>query len=198
MGPTHVIADIIGQVVSRTETVVLPSLVEQDTYIKALNYEHGHPLEIIDKLMQKDQSTTYRDKRLPAIFLFQDFKEVMFPKPGIYCQAQLNLIIAYETRSDYMAEDRYTHSFKNVLYPIYHEFIDQLQGSGFFIMGGSGPQHDKIDRLYWGKKGINGNTATVGNDFLDCIEINNLNLSVKEQICKICPLLINSNAVPTT
>lgn len=183
---THVVADLIGNVVARTESAILPYLIGREPLIQALSYQHGHPLEVVQMLSQKDESTTYRSKRFPVIALFHDFKEIMNPRPGVYATVTLNIIIANETKPEYVADDRYDVNFRPFLYPIYDEFVKQLRRSGYFIIGGNGPSHEKIDRLYWGKTNTYANTDGVSNDYLDCIEINNLKLDVNEKICNIC------------
>jgi hypothetical protein len=39
-------------------------------------------------------------------------------------------------------------------------------------------EHQKYDRLYWGKQGLYGNSGNIFNDFIDAIEINELKFEI--------------------
>ena len=49
--------------------------------------------------------------------------------------------------------------------------------------GTDGIEHTKIDRLFWGKEGLYANEGNIFEDFLDCIEIRDLELNVYSKIC---------------
>jgi hypothetical protein len=147
-----------------------------------INYLHGHPLEITSSLTELTQSPTLSEKRYPGIFLFQDFNE---EKGGDFTVVDLNLIIGINTDNTLKAPDRYVSSFTPYLYPIYDAFLEVIARSGFFAeCNVSEIKHTKIDRLYWGRNGLYGNTGNVFNDYIDCIEIKNLKLKVKPLNCK--------------
>jgi len=62
------IVDVIGEVVASCRAAG-----EDAPY-----YYYGHPLEIVNTLMEKDASDIWKLKKYPAIFLFHDFEETRF------------------------------------------------------------------------------------------------------------------------
>lgn len=177
------IVEIFQEVVNRVESNVLGSLQALDSKIEGVHYEHGHPLEIVETLKQKDKSQTYRFQKYPLIALFQDFAEVKGPI-GFEREVNLHLIIAKGTKSEYKAKDRYEHNFKPFLYPVYESFLEEINREKRFQTYGSNRiEHTKWDRLFWGRNGLFGNQSNVFNDFLDVIEIKNLKLKINLETC---------------
>ena len=149
-------------------------------------YMHGHPLDIIKTLNEKDRSPTNKSKKYPLIALFQDFTEKIGADQRIKSSAALNIVIAFSTKSEYNSAQRYDNSFRTILYPLYDLFIEKLISSGWFLDATESlTLHDKIDRLYWGRGETKGNKAVVFNDLIDAIEIQNLrlNLRITQKIC---------------
>ncbi len=143
-------------------------------------YMHGHPLDIIKTLNEKDSSPTNKSKKYPLIALFQDFTEEIGRDQRIQSSASLNLVIAYHTRSDYNSAQRYDNSFRTILYPLYDLFIEKITSSSWFLNASDSlTVHEKIDRLYWGRGEQKGNRAVVFNDLIDAIEIQNLRLDLR-------------------
>ena len=143
-------------------------------------YMHGHPLEIINTLSKKDKHDVQKYNKYPLIALFQDFTETVGEDQTIRSSAELNLVIVMNTSQDYTAENRYDNTFRTVLYPLYDLLIKHIEQSGWFKDVDPGlVSHDKIDRLYWGRSGLYGNEANVFNDYIDAIEIQNLQLDMR-------------------
>lgn len=173
------VTDKLSEISALVSTDVLPKLNLANSTISAVQFYHGHPLEIIETLAQKDQSDTVLFQKYPAICLFQDIREIMNPRSGIYCQTpELNMAILYPTDPVYKAQERLERTFKPILYPIYfsllknivlHRSIEQKSVENLV--------HDKFDRLYWGRGGLYGNEANIFNDWVDAIEIRNLSLN---------------------
>jgi len=177
------IVDIMRDVVKNVELKVLPQLQAYDNLIQGVHYDHGHPAEIIETLKQKDKSDTLIFKKYPAVFLFQDFTETM-GEPGVDSSAKLHLLIVAATSSEYKAHERYEKNFKPILYPIYLELKEQIFKSGkVMVPSASSLSFNKIDRLFWGRQGLYGNESNVFNDFLDAIEIQNLDLKFYKPVC---------------
>lgn len=131
-------------------------------------YEYGHPLEIVNTLAEKTGHNSFKYKKYPLIMLFQDFNEdhdVAFD----YSIRNITVIIATSTKPTYKAKDRYNNTFVPLLYPIYTSLIKNLRTS--VNIDWEEKNHIKIDRLYWGKDGLYGNTGNVFNDYLDAIQI---------------------------
>lgn len=172
------VVDEIASVVEKTSQKL------QSVLGKEVNYLYGHPLEIVNQLTLMTQSKNQGVKKYPLIGLFQDFREIKGERHGIESKVNLHLIIANGTQPNYTAPERYQHNFKPVLYPIYEEFLNQLfRHRQFTFPERERISHTKIDRLYWGKEGLYGNAGNIFNDYLDCIEIQNLQLLVKTKTC---------------
>lgn len=183
MREPYIVVDIFRDIVANVSAKLLTQLQAHDPKIEAVNYLHGHPIEIIETLGQKDKSATLRFQKYPLVALFQDFSED-HGTIGLDSTVSLNIIIARATKPAYKADERYTENFKPVLYPIYQELLQQIVYSKAFLKyGATTLPHTKIDRLYWGREGLYKNDGNVFNDFLDCIEIKNLQLKLNLKNC---------------
>jgi len=137
-------------------------------------YLYGHPLEIFNILSEKSQSETYKYKKYPLIALYQDFEESVNINERVI--DNITIVIMTETDSNYTAPNRYTNTFTPTLQPLYEELIKQIKRSNY--VSSDDYQHTKIDRLYWGKNDVFGNSGNIGNDALDAIVISNLSLKI--------------------
>lgn len=141
---------------------------------KAPYYFYGHISEIVDKLSELTNGGILAYQKYPLIALFNDFEERKFEGGK---SASLNLIIANLTIPTYVAKDRYDNNFKPVLYPLLYNFEKALLKSK--SVETINFEYTKIDRLFWGKEGLYKNEGNIFNDFIDAIEINNLELKFK-------------------
>jgi len=139
-------------------------------------YLYGHPVEVVNTLSEWSKHPTKKTEKFPLIMLFQDFEERKGTMQGINSEVSLNIVIATNTLNSYKSEERYTNNFKAILYPLYDEFIDRIKLSGYFES--TLFPHNKFDRVYWGKTGLYGNDGNMFNDFIDAIEIQNLDLKI--------------------
>jgi len=170
------IVEIFEAIVARVESRLLESFQALDPKIEGIHYDHGHPLEIIETLKQKDSSQTFRFQKYPLVCLFQDFPETN-GGTGFEREVTLHLIIAKGTKKEYKAKERYTHNFKPFLLPVYDILLEEInRDKNFQTYGVSKIAHQKWDRLYWGRNGLFGNQSNIFNDYLDVVEIKNLKL----------------------
>jgi hypothetical protein len=170
---TRYVVDLIGAVVDLVEVEL----------VKTIHYIYGHPLEITESLQQMTATPSVSVTKFPMIALLTDFPERKGIE-GVYSDVTLNLIIATLTDRHYKAHQRYVTSFKPTLYPIYNEFITQLYKCSYFeLVAPERVDHTKYDRLYLGRMGLYGKNGNLFNDYIDAIEIENLKLKVKQQIC---------------
>lgn len=168
----------------RVSDSLLPYLQGIDPMITGVHYQHGHPVEIAETLMQLEAWEQTRFSRLPAIFLFQDLREEKSDKIGIYSRVSLNVAIVTGTRPDAKAEERYVETFKPILYPIYRELLKAIDESAWFLLAGGEVPHVKFDRMYWGSKyAFQNGEKNQMNDFLDAIEMRNLDLELYHYNC---------------
>jgi len=171
-----IVVDLVREVVNR----MIPALTKRHL---AVYYQHGHPSEIVETLLELTQNPELAKFKYPLLALFQDFAEEK-GQPNSVAKLKLNLIIAVGSIPNIKAADRYEQTFRPYLIPIYNEFILQIAKSGFFREDNPERiQHTKIDRVFWGRQGLYGNAGNVFADHIDAIEINNMILNVKPKIC---------------
>lgn len=180
----YFIVDVFGEIAEKVSARLTAEMKAYDALITGVHYEHGHPMEIIETLGQKDESDTYRFRKYPLIALFQDFPERVSDRPGFQSEVTLHLIIARATVQDFKAAERYDYNFRPVLYPCYEALMEEIhRHHAFTTKSPSVIEHTKYDRLYWGRQGLYGNEGNIFNDRIDCIEIRDLKLIVNKKIC---------------
>lgn len=183
-----IVRDIFEQVVNAVSDEVTPYLKTIDESIERVHFMAGHPLEVTNRLTIKDDNGLYLEK-YPLIALFHDFDEQRGRQIGEYARLNLRLIIANNTSSDFIADQRYEKNFKPILYPIYESLLKQItlakkdKWKYFNMYGSDSIPHIKTDRLFWGTPTAYANTANIFNDYLDCIDIRNLELSINIKNC---------------
>jgi len=175
-----IIKDIIKDVVSKVSTDLLSQLQTYDSTITGVHFMNGHPLEIINRLVKREQNGMQYDK-YPLVCLFHDFPEKSFADGTI--EATLHLAICRATDPNLIADERYEKNFKPVLYLIYEKFIDRLIHHKSFL-GYAPKQTIKYDRLFWGSDKLVKGQANVFNDYLDAIEITNLTIKLNTIVCQ--------------
>lgn len=179
-----VFVDVFKDIVERVSNKLTPQLQAYDSLITGVHYDHGHPLEIVETLTQKDKSNTYRWKKYPLVALLQDFPEQNTGEPSEGPRPVFHIIIVNHTRPTYKAIERYDKNFKPILYPIYEELLRQINRERiFFTYGMTTIPHVKFDRLYWGREGLWGKEGNIFNDWVDAIEIRDLKLKTHLNYC---------------
>lgn len=149
-------------------------------------FDHGHYAEVVKNLAYKDMAASVKDKKYPLVWLVMDYDEDIYPNPSVYSSIPaLQIIIAAPTNNTWTQDERDVN-FKTNLYPVYAALIDQLAKTKEFGMPNRKMlAHKKTDRPYWGgSQDPNGNnTANLFNDYIDAIQIRNLNLKIQEKFC---------------
>lgn len=150
--------------------------------VDAPYYDHGHPLDINNKLTQKSKAGSFKYKKYPLIALIQDFTESHGGSYAYNYTTSPKILIVDYTKQTYNSQQRYENVFKPVLYPLYNLLLDGILDSLYIdITSIENLVHTKTDRLYWGKVGIQGNDGKIFNDFLDAIEIDFADLPIIRQ-----------------
>lgn len=185
------IVDAIKEVVDSVNSEVLAKIQANDalitgkpSLIEGIWYEHGHILEIIETLKQKDASESTERQRYPVICLVQDFptNEGAFGSDGV---ARLHVIIAMTTEPTLKAEERKERNFIPILRPIHDSFLKHLCWHPISMeYSVSKLKKTSIDRYYWGREGLYGVEGNIFDDWIDCIEIKDLQLKLSRQACK--------------
>jgi len=181
---SYVVVDVFREIVEKVSAEMLTELQVLDAKITGVHYEHGHPLEIIETLAQKDTTGAHRFSKYPLIALFQDFPETITDKTGLQSEVNLHIIIAKATLPTYKANERYENNLKPYLYPIYASLFKQINSHKATLTKAPGLiAHTKTDRIFWGRQGLYKNEKNIFNDWLDCIEIKDLKLKINLKNC---------------
>lgn len=172
------IVDIIGDIVAKTNAVVLPSLQAYDPVITGINYQYDQPLKMQETMVQL---TKVGAPKYPLFGLLLPIKE--HHGIGVDDLSPLRIIIARWSNPTDKTNTRMDNNFKPVLYPIYLEFLNQLDLDKRILSRAADLiDHYKTDWPYWG--GINPTEATNPfSDWVDIIEIENLNLRINTKNC---------------
>ena len=141
-----------------------------------LVFDHGHPLEIINRVKEYQESDTLKYEAFPRICLLHDFEE----KNTFETLVSLTILIITDTDPNYTAPQRYTYTLDPILLPLYDLFLENLlEADHVGTTEGNYFKHTKIDRLYWGKNGLYGNQGNIFNDYIDAVEIKDLELIIQ-------------------
>lgn len=176
------ISELIADVVSLTEEDVLGTLQCENDRIVKLNYQYGSLEEIRETLKRWSADKEKKYEKYPCVFLILDATEQM-GTPNSYGKHKVTIGIVYHTEQDYTADQRYGKVIKPILYPVYNSFVNNLLACGHFVAYDlQDIPHNKIDRVNMGK-GEFLNLGEGSYDYLDGIEMNNLELTVNETFC---------------
>lgn len=174
---TH-IEDDLETIVANVSTAILPQLQIAQPSITGVYFQFGTILELIETLTQLGKTATGKFKKYPLVFLFVDVKELR-GNVGNYTDLKLRIAIINHTSPTFKAKERLEQNFKPILEPIYHELMRQITLSGNMFIGASSLdsiRHTATRRYYWGREGEGGNTANKFSDWVDGIDIENLEL----------------------
>jgi hypothetical protein len=177
MTATKIYTPEITNIVNIVDDIVSKVRLEYDVENEKPYYLHGHPLEIINTLQEYTNIASLKLKKFPLIALFEDIDAS--EKEGLFLtKAKLNVVIITDTLPSYKADERYTNSFDTVLTPLYELFIKYCINSRVLFTPNRKIQHNRVNHLYWGKNGLYGNEGNIFNDYIDAIEIKNLDFKV--------------------
>lgn len=139
-------------------------------------YLYGHRLEIANRLKEKEKDLVFKYQKYPLVALRLPVIEDV--SDGVW-HFTLNIAILTFTQKNYNSEQRYENVFKPVLYPLYERFLGEIKNSGLFMWPDDQeyPEHQKVDRLFWGTEYSEGNEKHIFNDPIDAIEIMGLKLN---------------------
>lgn len=175
--PPLYIVDIIGEVVAAADAVLFPTL------HKHILYTYGRSIQILQQLQSMNDGITSATKngKYPLFALFQDFPETTGNGTGYYCTVTFPKIsIATLTNSTDDPPTRYSQTFKPILYPIYQEFLRRLaRHENTVVNDPAAIPHVKWDRPGTQPEGDKTKGANL-NDYVDAIEIQNLQLTFKQ------------------
>lgn len=141
-------------------------------------YTFGRQIQILQYLQKLNNNG---ESKYPLVALYQDFPEKRgLNSPKYYAQVMIpKILIACLTTSTDPPDVRYEFTFKPVLYPIYYYFIDALANHDNVVEN----DVDDITHIKWDRPGTMP-TDVSHNEFIDAIEINNLTLTIIQNIIK--------------
>lgn len=177
------VVDILREVVAKTEAKVLAEIqaAQPDRGIVNINFVPGTPLEITDVLDVMGQQPTGDPKRFPLVGVFLPIREGKGRQIGIDGIEGIRICIAMVNRNlTDRTPERYERNFKPILYPIYYEFLNQLDADKRILSPSSnGFKHTKIDWPYYDPN----EQKNAFNEYVDAIEIRDLELLINLKHC---------------
>jgi len=167
------VVDIIADVVAKMNTSLAASPVDNYT---AVNYYYGHLAEIRQTFIQGTTNQSIKRDMFPAVILLQDFPEKTNRKEHRR-EVTVKILILTDTEQKFIASERYANTFTPILYPLEDLFFTKLESSN--EVSGYDTDYTRTDRLKWGTlKGEEGTATWYFADFIDAIEIENLNIKI--------------------
>ncbi len=166
---TEVGADYL--IVSTSDTLTTGKANNNCTLQPVIGWHYGHPQELVNRFKEMTAKSTVKKEMFPAVCLLLDIEERM-GGAAYDREAALKIVIITDTRREFSSVDRKTYSFDAILQPIYERLMQKIAAST--SIAEVYPDHNKIDRYFWGREGLYGNTGNIFNDFIDAIEIDNL------------------------
>ena len=142
-------------------------------------YMYGHRREISNRLLMKNKDNVFKYQKYPLFALRLPIVEDVLQDVN---DVSLNIAILAFTNKNYRAQDRYDNVINPILVPLYTEFLLKVQDS-FELMNLGLPDHQKVDRLFYGVSALEGNEAYNHADPLDGIELIDLELKLLNDNC---------------
>lgn len=167
------IEEEIEVVATRTNTALQTASFPHEVF-----FMYGHIVEVVSRLKQAAEGKTTK-VRYPLIVLFTDIP--VKKRLGFYGEAKLQIVIVHHTEQNYTAPDRMTNVFKPILEPIKKEFLYQLGVYERFTRPAQ-LAYTQIRHYFWGSQL---NKANPFNDRLDAIELRDIEVIIKENICAL-------------
>lgn len=170
MDNSLIIVDVFTDIASKMN-------VELDKKDIEVTFVYGKSIQILNRLQQISNDPSKTKKKYPLFALFMPFPEqmggdyyatVVFPK----------IVFAVAANSTDAPELRYNKSFRNILYPIYEEFKNQIVRSPYIVI--ENPDyipHKKLDNPGSPPPDEKGKQF---NDYVDAIEIYNIELTFQK------------------
>lgn len=165
------INDIFSDIVQRAS----------DRYGSNISYIFGDWAYISNQMALWGKSDKTCRFKFPIICLYSPFVE---ERTGKGINASLDFIIMVNTMQAYTNEDREKASFENVLRPIYRIFLEETNSFPDVVSNYSGIiPHSYSENYRYGRVGVIGDDGKPFSDFIDAIEIKNLNITIKNKKC---------------
>ncbi len=169
---------VVSLCVENVSQRILAKLHAANDNINQIGFMFGHPIELRQTIKELSEAAETKYNRFPVVMLYSDIISSPSTVKGAFGDVTLNIIIAMTTEPTLKAAERTAKNFDPVLRPIYQELINQFYRCGYFWV--QTPRQllgRDIERYFWGRNGIQGNTANEFDDYIDAIEIKGLRLT---------------------
>lgn len=142
-------------------------------------FRFGTLREVVDTLNSLPQED---GGKCPLIALIEPYQQQR-GIPHIHSRLKLRFLIATCAQQGQTAEDRLEVNFKPVLFPVYDAFLNSVKHSEYFRT--DEVKHTVSHHFEIGREVLSGYEGSVYNDHIDAIEIQEMELDVKNKQCKI-------------
>lgn len=186
---TMEVIDIIQDCVDGASQKLLPYLQSIDNKITGIHFLFGPPEDVVAMLETKARTPEGRLTKYPLVALFLDIEEVSGERSDVQCSVTLDLVICTNADPKHTPPQRKQGSFGPILHPIRNELLQQFAMHPAIEQSNAGLiKHNKVDRYYWGKRGLQyykDGQKNVFSDFIDATEMLNTELTIfyYEKIC---------------
>lgn len=148
-------------------------------------FDCGRYLEVDLRLKTKTGHPTTAAKKYPLIWLNIPYSE-RYDLYGNLELRRVELVIVADTRSISTTPERFSTNFTDRLWPIFDELVRAINSSGYFD---TLQEIEKIDQPFWDGKDAGTQVANMFGDFVDCVQVRNLSLTVNESTCLRFPVI---------
>lgn len=150
-------------------------------YGSNITFRFGDWEYVADMLTQWSKSQQTAKLKFPIVVLYSPFEERR--SQADRTTATLEMAILVNTSKDYSNEQREQQSFVKVLRPIYDALMGAMKAEPRIVKPYNGfPAHTYRENYRYGRYGVVGSGNEPFRDYVDVIEITNLELTFKE-IC---------------
>lgn len=152
-----------------------------DRYGNNISYMFGDWDYISNELIVWGESNATAGLKYPAVFLYSPIEE---DRTEANEKASIELLVVVNTIPDYTNEERSNISFAQCLRPIYEFLIDEIKKCQYFDMAYEKVvPHRYIENYRYGKVGVVGPDGKPFKDYIDGINIKDLQITLKKENC---------------
>lgn len=171
----------IEAIVDRVRTAKLAELQAYDSTIETIAYMHGNMKEIVANLAEYTNNPAYKTKKFPIFILVEDIRINRANSDFYGVTDGMSIIIANHTKAEYKSAEREAKNFVPILRPLYQNFLKQIASHpAFNVRSERKVPHKVTERKYWG---ADEHTVNVLGDYIDAIEITEMNLPINWAWC---------------
>ena len=174
---------VFSTIAAKTFSAIMPELNTNLSSSMVPLFLHGTTLEIVKELEVMSNDYQKKNSRFPLIALIGD--PIMdYSKNDLNPTFNGTIIIVNLTEQTYNSEARRLRNFIPILRPLYAEFVSQVNKSNLIVHDyGQVFRHKYTEHYHWGKDGLYGHNGYQLNEFIDGIELSNIELKLNLPNC---------------